>query len=210
MLIDIFSDTVCPWCFIGKRHLERALAETGIADAEIHWHAFQLNPDMPAEGRDRKAYMAEKFGPDAEQRIHTRLDAAGRAAGIAFQFDKIVRSPNTLDSHRLIRLAARHAKQDATVEALFRSYFIEGRDIGDRKTLLAIGAALGLDDDLAAWLTGDAEAASVRDEDRTARQLGISGVPFFIFERRHALSGAQPVDVFIQALHTARNEPARS
>ncbi|MGH8371892.1 MAG: DsbA family oxidoreductase [Gammaproteobacteria bacterium] len=206
MLIDIFSDTVCPWCFIGKRHLEQALTETGITDAIIQWHAFQLNPDMPAGGLDRKTYLAEKFGADAEQRIHARLDNAGRSAGIEFQFDKIIRSPNTLDSHRLIRLATNHGKQDAAVEALFRAYFIEGQDIGDRQVLLAIAGTLGLNGDLAAWFDSPAESDAVRNEDHTARQLGISGVPFFIFERRHALSGAQPVDVLVRALHTARNE----
>lgn len=206
MLIDIFSDTVCPWCFIGKRHLEQALARTGITDADIHWHAFQLNPDMPVGGLDRKTYLAEKFGADAERGIHARLESAGKAAGIDFQFDKIIRSPNTLDSHRLIRLAAQHDKQNAAVEALFHAYFIEGQDIGDRQVLLAIAGALGLGSDPAAWFDSAAESDTVRDEHRSARRLGISGVPFFLFERRHALSGAQPVDVFVQALHTARNE----
>ncbi|MGH8400962.1 MAG: DsbA family oxidoreductase, partial [Gammaproteobacteria bacterium] len=173
MLIDIFSDTVCPWCFIGKRHLEQALHETGIADADINWHAFQLNPDMPAAGRDRKTYLAEKFGPDAERHIHTRLQDAGRAAGIEFHFDKIKRSPNTLDSHRLIRLASARGKQDAVVEALFQAYFIEGRDIGGRQILLAIAATLGLGDDVAAWLDSTTEVDTVLDEDRSARQLGI-------------------------------------
>jgi predicted DsbA family dithiol-disulfide isomerase len=208
MLIDVFSDTVCPWCFVGKRHLERALNESGITDAEVRWHAFQLNPDMPASGYDRKTYLAEKFGPDAEQRIHARLDAVGKAAGIAFQFDKIARSPNTLDSHRLIRLAATYGKQDAAVETLFQSYFVEGKDISDREILVAVGETLGLDGDLAAWLDSGAETDAVRNEEHIARQLGISGVPFFIFERQHALSGAQPVDVFTRALHTARNEIA--
>lgn len=206
MRIDIFSDTVCPWCFIGKRHLEKALTEAGVNDAEIHWHAFQLNPDMPAEGRDRKTYLAEKFGPDAEQRIHERLQGAGQAAGIEFHFDRIERSPNTLDSHRLIRLAAQHGKQDAAVEALFQAYFVKGEDIGNRSVLSAIAKAVGLDQDMQSWFESDTETGVVRDEDRSARRLGISGVPFFIFEQRYALSGAQPVDVFVQALHTARNE----
>jgi predicted DsbA family dithiol-disulfide isomerase len=205
--IDIFSDTVCPWCFIGKRHLEKALTQAGVNNAEIHWHAFQLNPDMPAEGRDRKTYLAEKFGPDAEQRIHERLQGAGHAAGIEFHFERIDRSPNTLDSHRLIRLAAAHGKQDAAVEALFQSYFIKGEDIGNREVLAAIAKELDLNEDMQSWFESDAESGVVRDEDRSARRLGISGVPFFIFEQRYALSGAQPVDVFVQALHTARNEP---
>lgn len=206
MRIDIFSDTVCPWCYIGKRQLEKALAQSGIGNAAIHWHAFQLNPDMPAEGRDRKTYLAEKFGPDAERRIHERLQGAGHAAGIEFHFERIERSPNTLDSHRLIRLAAVRGKQDAAVELLFRSYFINGEDIGNREVLAAIAHELELNEDMQRWFESGAETEVVREEDRSARQLGISGVPFFIFEQRYAVSGAQPVDVFVRALHTARNE----
>lgn len=210
MRIDVFSDTVCPWCFIGKRHLQQALSETGMTDADVHWHAFQLNPDMPAGGRDRKTYLLEKFGPDAEQRIHARLQEAGRAAGIEFQFDRISRSPNTLDSHRLIRLAASRGQQDAAVEALFRSYFVEGMDIGDRQVLVAIARQLELGDDVSAWLDSPAEINTVRSEDSSARRLGITGVPFFIFEQRHALSGAQPVNVFVRALQTVKNESIAS
>lgn len=210
MRIDVFSDTVCPWCFIGKRHLQQALSETGMTDADVHWHAFQLNPDMPAGGRDRKTYLLEKFGPDAEQRIHARLQEAGRAAGIEFQFDRISRSPNTLDSHRLIRLAASRGRQDAAVEALFRSYFVEGLDIGDRQVLVAIAGQLELGDDVPAWLDSPAEIDTVRSEDSSARRLGITGVPFFIFEQRHALSGAQPVNIFVRALHTVKNESTAS
>lgn len=206
MRIDIFSDTVCPWCFIGKRHLERALLETGITDADICWHAFQLNPDMPAGGRDRKSYLLEKFGPDVGQRIHSRLQEAGRAAGIEFQFERIARSPNTLDSHRLIRLAASRGRQNAAVEALFHAYFIEGQDIGDKQVLVAIAETLELGDGVSAWLDGPSEIETVRDEDISARRLGITGVPFFIFDRRHALSGAQPVEVFVRVLHTVQNE----
>ncbi|HEX6549388.1 MAG TPA: DsbA family oxidoreductase [Gammaproteobacteria bacterium] len=210
MRIDVFSDTVCPWCFIGKRHLQQALSETGMTDADVHWHAFQLNPDMPAGGRDRKTYLLEKFGPDAEQRIHARLQEAGRAAGIEFQFDRISRSPNTLDSHRLIRLAASRGRQDAAVEALFRSYFVEGQDIGDRQVLAAIASQLDLGNDVSAWLDSPAEINTVRSEDSSARRLGITGVPFFIFEQRHALSGAQPVNVFVRALQTVKNESIAS
>ena len=206
MRIDVFSDTVCPWCFIGKRHLQQALSETGITEADVHWHAFQLNPDMPAGGRDRKTYLLEKFGPDAEQQIHVRLQEAGRAAGIEFQFDRISRSPNTLDSHRLIRLAASRGRQDVMVEALFRAYFIEGRDIGDRQVLAAIARQLELGDDVLAWLDSPAEIDTVRSEDISARRLGITGVPFFIFEQRHALSGAQPVNIFVRALQMVENE----
>lgn len=207
MRIDVFSDTVCPWCFIGKRHLQAALVDAVLLDADIHWHAFQLNPDMPPEGRDRKQYLDAKFGgPEAAERIYTRVRDAGRDAGIDFRFDRIKRSPNTFNSHRLIRLATTRGKADAMVESLFRGYFIEGRDIGDNAILAQLGAAAGMEGDLSAWLSSDNDTDEVRADLHTAAQLGISGVPFFILDNRYALSGAQPVEIFTQALKAARQK----
>ncbi|MDE2196940.1 MAG: DsbA family oxidoreductase [Gammaproteobacteria bacterium] len=207
MRIDVFSDTVCPWCFIGKRHLQAALVDAVLLDADIHWHAFQLNPDMPPEGRDRKQYLDAKFGgPEAAERIYTRVRDAGRGAGIDFRFDRIKRSPNTFNSHRLIRLATTRGKADAMVESLFRGYFIEGRDIGDNAILAQLGAAAGMEGDLSAWLSSDNDTDEVRADLHTAAQLGISGVPFFILDNRYALSGAQPVEIFTQALKAARQK----
>ena len=208
MRIDVFSDVVCPWCFVGKRRLEQALDAAKIADAEVHWHAFQLNPDLPPEGVDRRQYLEAKFGPGAMERIHARLDEAGRSAGIDFQFDKIQRSPNTLDAHRLLWLAGTRGRQGPLKEALLRAYFLEGRDVGDRAVLADIAARVGMDGDIPAWLASDAGIREVREDLMQAARFQISGVPFFIFEGRLALSGAQPPEVFLQALDAARKPPA--
>jgi predicted DsbA family dithiol-disulfide isomerase len=207
--IDVFSDVVCPWCFVGKRRLEQALTESGIRDAEVHWHAFQLNPDLPLEGVDRKQYLESKFGPDAMERIHARLDAVGKEAGIDFQFDKIRRSPNTRDAHRLLWLAGTQGKQSALKEALMQAYFIDGRDVGDRKVLSEIAAAVGLEADVTTFLAGDGGVQEVEEDLMTAGQLQISGVPFFILDQRIGLAGAQPPEVFKQALEAARDQPSQ-
>ncbi|HEX7964786.1 MAG TPA: DsbA family oxidoreductase [Gammaproteobacteria bacterium] len=206
MRIDVFSDVVCPWCYVGKRHLEAALGQAGVTDAEIHWHAFQLNPDLPPEGMDRRAYLMAKFGTEGVERIHERVQEAGRAAGIAFEFENIRRSPNTFDAHRLLQLAG--PRQGALKEALMRAYFLEGRDVGDRATLAAIAVRTGIEGDVQALLAGDAGAQAVRDDLALAGRIGISGVPFFIFGGRYALAGAQPPQVLAQALQAARNAPA--
>lgn len=208
MRIDVFSDVVCPWCFVGKRRLEQALDAAKIADAEVHWHAFQLNADLPPEGMDRRQYLEAKFGPGAMERIHARLDEAGKSAGIDFQLDKIERSPNTLDAHRLLWLAGTQGRQGALKEALLRAYFLEGRDVGDRAVLADIAARVGMDGDIPAWLASDAGIREVREDLMQAARFQISGVPFFIFEGRLALSGAQPPEVFLQALDAARRPPA--
>lgn len=205
----MFSDVVCPWCFVGKHRLEQALAESGIRDAEIHWHAFQLNPDLPPEGVDRKQYLESKFGPDAMERIHARLDAVGKEAGIDFQFDKIRRSPNTRDAHRLLWLAGTQGKQSALKEALMQAYFIDGRDVGDRKVLNEIATAVGLEADVTAFLAGDGGVQEVEEDLMTAGRLQISGVPFFILDQRIGLAGAQPPEVFKQALEAARDQSSQ-
>jgi len=206
MRIDVFSDVVCPWCFIGKRRLDAALAAAGITDAEVHWRAFQLNPDIPSGGLDRLEYMRRKFGGDASlKRIHERVDAAGASAGIAFQWDRIQRSPNTLDAHRLLQLAASQNRQSVVKEALFRAYFLEGRDVGDHAVLAAVAVEAGLTGDVLEWLAEQAGLKDVREDLATAAQLQISGVPFFIFDGRYALAGAQPPEVFAQALAAARS-----
>ncbi len=205
MRIDVFSDVVCPWCFIGKRNLEAALGQAGMGDVDIHWHAFQLNPELPPEGADRQAYMQRKFG-SAEQvaRIHERVRAAGKAAGIDFQFDRITRSPNTLDAHRLLNLAGTQGKQGALKERLLQAYFLEGQDLGDRAVLAALGAEVGLSGDLTAWLASEAGKTEVREDLLSAQEIGISGVPFFILAGRYALPGAQAPEVFVQALRAAQ------
>ena len=217
MDIDIFSDTICPWCFIGKRRLERALAERPQPDLTIHWRAFQLNPDMPAGGMDRSQYLEQKFGGASNaEAIYDQVRAAGETEGIDFAFERMKRTPNTIDSHRLIRHAANTApqgqgRQDAVVQALFDAYFLRAEDIGDPEVLAAAAAEAGLDaDETRAFLASDAEAEAVRAEDKSARQAGISGVPCFIFNGQHALAGAHPPEVLFQLFDLANQEDAEA
>jgi len=200
MHIDIVSDVICPWCFIGKRRLEKALSLRPDLAVEVTWRPFQLNPDMPLEGMDRKAYVAAKFGGGGHaDRIYAATVAeVGESIGIPFAFDRIRRTPNTRDAHRLIRWAAAQGQADPVVEALFRAYFIDGRDIGDRATLAETAGAAGLDaSEARRWLDGTAEIEPVLAEDRRARRLGINAVPCFIFDRHYAVSGAQEPEFFL-------------
>ena len=207
MHVDIVSDVICPWCFIGKRRLEKALTLRPEVEIEISWRPFQLNPDMPAEGIERRAYLAAKFGAAAHaERIYANVTEAGASVGIPFAFDRIRRTPNTRDAHRLIRYAAAEGRADAMVETLFRSYFIEGRDIGSSDTLAAIAGEVGLDaEDTARWLASPAELEQVLAEDRGARRLGINAVPCFIFDRQYAISGAQEPEFFLPVFDLVRN-----
>jgi len=199
MHIDIVSDVICPWCFIGKRRFERALAELPAGALEVGWRPFQLNPDMPREGMDRADYLRAKFGNERGGHRYDAVIDAGREEGIAFDFDAIKRTPSTLDAHRLIRYAGMHDRQDAVVEALFRAYFTAGRNIGDAAVLAAVAGEAGLEAGaVAAHLASEEDVAAVRAEDDFARQVGIHGVPCFIFERKYAISGAQPPEVFRQ------------
>jgi predicted DsbA family dithiol-disulfide isomerase len=195
---------------VGKRRLEQALAAAQVADAEVHWHAFQLNPDLPLGGMERRQYLEAKFGPGALERIHARLDEVGKDAGIDFQFDKIQRSPNTRDAHRLLWLAGTQGRQGPLKEALMKAYFTEGRDVGDRAVLADIAATVGVTGDIPAFLAGDGGQQQVQEYLSTAARLQISGVPFFIFDGRHALAGAQAPEVFAQALEAVRNPSAQS
>ena len=211
--IDVISDVVCPWCFIGKRRLESALDlwRSRSADApeiEVAWHPFQLNPDLPPEGIERSEYVARKFGARSHD-IYQRVSGVGRTVGIDFAFERIVRQPNTTAAHQLIALAQDEGKQDEIVEALFRAYFLEGVDLTQTGNLLALGERAGLPRENArAALADDARRQTVAAGDTQARALGVSGVPFFIFEQRLAVSGAQEPDVLLQALTQAAQEPA--
>ena len=202
LTIDVISDVICPWCFIGKRRLEKALAGR---PATVRWHPFQLNPDMPREGIDRKSYRIAKFGSwERSQELDAQVSAAGRGEGIAFNFDRMARTPNTLDPHRIIWLAGERGVQDAVVEALFLAYFTDGRDLSDRATLAEIAAGCGLDRaEVDGVLAGDAGLDVVSAGEQQARRLGVSGVPFFVVNGRVALSGAQPPELFLQAFEQA-------
>ncbi len=205
MQIDIFSDTICPWCYIGKKRLDRALAERPQPELTIRWRAFQLNPDMPAEGMDRQAYLERKFGGVREaERVYGPIRAAGEEEGIAFAFERMKRTPNTLQSHRLIRWAERFGRQTPLVDSLFESAFLKAEDLGDPAVLAAAAEAAGLDAaEAASFLAGEEEAEEVRAEDLRARMAGITGVPCFIFEGRYALPGAQPPEVLQQMFDLA-------
>jgi len=201
--VDVFSDTVCPWCWIGKRRLEKTLAARPDLDARVVWHAFQLNPDMPAAGMDRGEYLQTKFGgAERASAIYARIRDEGAKEGLPFDFDAIPRTPNTVDSHRLVRWAsARPGGQDPVVEGLFRAYFAEGADVGDHETLVAVAVRAGIDEAAArAFLSGDAERDAVTEEDFRARSAGISGVPCFIVDGKVAIPGAVESEVFLEVL----------
>ena len=207
LVIDVVSDVVCPWCFIGKRHLEAALAGLpAAAGAKVRWHPFELNPDLPAEGVDRKGYLEAKFGgPARAAEIYARVREAGVRAGLDFDFDAIVRQPNTRDAHRLIAWAQSRGDAGPLVERLFRAYFQEGRYVGDRDTLAALAAEAGFDAEAArVWLESGLGADEIADAEARVRALGISGVPFFIFDGRVGLSGAQPREAMREAIAQAR------
>lgn len=200
MRIDIVSDAICPWCYIGKRRFERALAQIPAGSFEVGWRPFQLNPDMPREGMDRQEYLRRKFGAKGGGKTYEAVEAAGREEGIPFNFAGIKRTPSTLDAHRLIRFAERVGRQDEIVEAVFRAYFIDGLNIGDRDILASLVAALGIDEQqVRSYLASDEDEAQVRAEDEFARRIGIHGVPCFIIDRKFAISGAQPPEAFIGA-----------
>jgi len=210
LFVDVVSDVVCPWCYIGKRKLEAALSrlrvdEPGLAPT-VRWHPFELNPDLPVEGMPRAAYLENKFGGKARAaEIYARVRAVGEDVGIAFAFDRIARQPNTRDAHRLLAWAQQRGDAGALVERLFRAYFIEGVWIGERKLLAALAADCGLPrEEAQAALASDACRAEVEAEYREAQEAGITGVPFFIFNGRTAVSGAHDPDVLLEAIAAAR------
>lgn len=207
--IDVISDAICPWCWIGKRNLAGALAQLAEEGErfEVHWRPFQLNPDMPREGVERDAYRAAKFGSlERSRQLDAQVAAAGAGVGLEFRYDRMRRTPNTLDAHRLIRLAGESgpALQDRIVEALFRAYFQDGQDIGSRAALAEITAATGMDKaEVAAFLDSDAGEAEVRQEDLRFRQAGLSGVPTFALEGHVLFSGAMPAERMALAFRRA-------
>ena len=198
MEIQIFSDPVCPWCFIGKRRLELALDARPDISVRIDWRAFELNPEIPVRGMDRERYLASKFnGARHASQVHENIRCAGDSVGIDFAFEKIQRTPNTVDAHRLINFASDKMRGDLVVELLFRAYFIDGADIGDRNTLIAIAEDAGLDaGKAAAELSSDRHFDVLRSEGAQARTLGVQGAPSFIFDNQYLLSGAQEPESF--------------
>lgn len=196
--LDIFSDPVCPWCMIGKARLDRALESRPRHPFAVTWHPFQLNPDMPPDGMDRAAYLEGKFGGRVEAAaVYARIDAAARDSGIEIDWAAIPRIPNTLDAHRLIHWAGIERRQTPVVAALFRAYWKEGRDIGDRDVLADLADEAGLDAAvIRRLLASDADADDIRTRDAHARTRGITGVPTFIVADTHVVPGAQPADLW--------------
>lgn len=198
--VDITSDVICPWCYVGKRRLEAAIKASGW-DVRVRWLPYQLNPTMPAEGMDRRAYRTRKFGTwERSLELDAQLNAAAAPDGLHFAFDKIARTPNTFDAHRVLWLADQLGVQDGVMEALFRAYFVDGKNIGDRETLLDVAAAGGLDRERAdRMLHSDEGVDEVKVAEAAARRRGVDGVPFFVVNWAVAISGAQPTAAFLAA-----------
>ncbi len=207
--IAIYSDLICPWCYIGKRRMEEALrqlpAETQVSRS---WHPFQLNPEMPREGLNRKMYRSKKFGSwEQSQALDAQVTAAGKSVGIEFRYDLQTHTPNTFDPHRLVWLAGTSGAQNTVVEALFRAYFCEGVNFADPRKLIEVGASAGMDAaELKRFFASEEGAPAVREEEKRARMLGISGVPLYVVNEAASFSGAQPAETFLEALRTS---PAR-
>lgn len=202
--VEIFSDVICPWCYVGKRRLEKAIA--ALEDqVRVRWLPFQLNPQMPKEGISRREYRIKKFGSwERSLELDAKMVAVGEGEGIHFAFDRMQRTPNTLDAHRLIWLADKAGVQDSVVEALFQAYFTAGRDLSNRQTLLDVVAEAGLDRPAVEnLLSGDDGLEETNKALDQARRLNVDGVPFFIIDGKFALSGAQPPDAFLDVFKQA-------
>lgn len=200
--IDVISDVICPWCFLGKRRLDKAIALLAGVKVEVNWRPFFLDPTIPAEGMSRRTYLENKFGTERLKTIHDPLIAAGKADGVPYAFDKITRTPNTMDAHRLIRWSHASGKQHDVSERLFMAYFNGGLDIGDRTMLAKIAGEAGMDgSDVSTKLDSDADVAAVNAEVEHAYRMGVTGVPCFIFAQKQGLMGAQPAEVLAEAIN---------
>ncbi len=210
--LDILSDPICPWCYIGKARLDRALEARPDHPFVIAWHPFQLNPDMPAGGMDRRAYLEAKFGGQAGAvRAYLPVAEHARAAGLTINFEAMARTPNTLDAHRLIHWAGIEGRQTAMVSALFRAYFTEGRDIGDVETLADLADEAGLDAALIhRLLATDADRDDIIARDAAAREMGVTAVPTFVVAGQHAVPGAQPTETWLSVIDEIASLSAQS
>jgi len=203
--IDVIIDTICPWCLIGKTRLDKALSERGNLHFKIRWHPFLLNPDMPENGMDRQDYISTKFGGENRgRRVYDAIRATGESCGIPFQFDKIERTPNSVDSHRLIRFAAKTGQDEDAVDKLFELFFIQGRDIGQRDVLIECASTIGLDTDaFSAYLDSNEDKKWVFEENANAHRMGVEGVPAYVFDERMIISGAQEPEVLHRLIDAA-------
>ena len=199
--IDVVSDVICPWCFLGKRRLDKAIGLLDDIKVEVNWRPFFLDPTIPREGMSRRTYLENKFGAERLKTIHDPILAAGKADGVPYAFDKISRTPNTGDAHRLIRWSHDAGKQHDVAERLFMAYFNGGLDIGDHKVLLKIAGEAGMDEaEVSAKLESGTDIDAVNAEVERAYRMGVTGVPCFIFAQKQGLMGAQPAEVLADAI----------
>ncbi len=196
--LDILSDPICPWCYIGKTHLDKALAKVPDHPFVIEWHPFQLNPEMPDEGMDRREYLERKFGSkEGAVRAYAPVVEHAKNAGLTIDFEGMKRTPNTLDAHRLIHWAGIEGKQNAVVDALFDAYFVQARDIGDPEVLSDIADSAGMDAAVVLkLLKSDADREDIRKRDTHSREMGVNSVPTYIVANQHAVPGAQPPEMW--------------
>lgn len=207
--LDIYSDPICPWCYIGKAKLDAALESRPDHPFAISWHPYMLNPDMPAGGMDRREYLQAKFGPPQQVvQAYLPVQQAAEGAGLAMDLSRITRTPSTLDAHRLIHWAGLEGRQAAMVSALFRAYFNEGRDIGDRATLSDLAQGAGLDRTMIdTLLAGDNDIADIRARDAAIREQGLRGVPGFVLDGQYVITGAQEPDFWLRVLDDLADRP---
>lgn len=210
MRIEVWADVVCPWCWIGEARLYRALEQRPDVQAEIVWRPYQLQPDLPPEGKPWDEVVRDKFGgPERAREMFAHVAAAGEADGLRFDFERIAAHANTRDAHRLVLLAQEAGLGREMAEALFRANFQEGRDVGKTGVLADVAAQVGLDRDRVARFLGGDQLGRVVDESQAeARELGIDGVPFFVLEGKYAFSGAQPLETFVAVLDRIRTMDA--
>lgn len=200
--LDILSDPICPWCYIGKAHLDKALAQMPNHPFAIEWHPFQLNPDMPAKGMDRREYLETKFGgQDGAVKAYAPVVEHAQQAGLTINFEAMKRTPNTLDAHRLIHWAGIEDKQTQAVDALFQAYFVDARDIGDSEVLGDIADSIGMDAAIVQkLLSTDNDIDDIKARDAHSREMGVSSVPTFIVDNKHAVPGAQPPELWLKVI----------
>ncbi len=210
--LDILSDPICPWCFIGKARLDRALEACPAPPFEIEWHPFRLNPDMPPGGMDRRIYLERKFGSrQAAAKAYAEIDRAARESGIEIDFAAIRRTPDTLDAHRLIHWAGIERCQGAVVDLLFRAYFLEGRDIGEKEVLEDIAARAGMaPEPIGRLLAGDADRQEILEREKRARAMGVRAVPTFIVGGRSVVPGARETAFWEEVIGELRSAQARN
>ena len=200
--LDIMSDPICPWCFIGKAYLDKALSAHPNHPFLIEWHPFQLNPDMPANGMGRREYLEGKFGgKEAAVRAYAPVVESAKTAGVAIDFECMKRTPNTINAHRLIHWAGIEGRQTAAVSALFKAYFTDAHDIGDPDVLIDIAKSVEMDADVVKrLLDSDEDLKLIHDRDKHSRKMGINSVPTFIIANQHAVPGAQPPELWAQVI----------